>query len=534
MLFLKKISSVVLFLLLLLVDVVHPQISPGPLSKAHLKLEGISNCTKCHVLGEKVENVKCLACHTEIQSLISQNKGYHGNPDIKKQSCTKCHGEHFGRDFNIVHFDEKNFNHSKTGFVLKGKHKDVKCSDCHKKEFISDKKLRKKAKTFLGLSEKCSSCHKDYHQNRLGKNCEKCHDENSFVPAHRFNHNDARFKLTGAHKKVDCVKCHPVKKNEGVKTQFFKGIKFSSCTSCHKDIHEGKFGSNCEKCHTTVSFAKIKKTNEFDHSKTNFPLKGKHKTVKCYQCHGKKFKAKIKYKQCSDCHSDFHKGELIRNGVNPDCANCHNVSGFSNYKFGIEEHNQTEFKLTGSHLAVPCSSCHKTKNKTKTWKFKFSSFNCLACHENIHKNFMSEKYVKSDNCSFCHSTESWNKIKFDHSVTQFALEGKHKNVPCSDCHLKTNGNKKIQIFKTLTNNCTQCHEDIHLGQFIKENKNNCSDCHTFENWKPTKFDHNKTKFKLTGAHAKLQCMDCHIVDIKNDKKFIKYKLEKTSCESCHS
>ena len=53
------------------------QISPGDLSTLHAHLEGLSNCTKCHVLGNKVSNEKCLACHIEIQTAISLNKGYH-------------------------------------------------------------------------------------------------------------------------------------------------------------------------------------------------------------------------------------------------------------------------------------------------------------------------------------------------------------------------------------------------------------------------------------------------------------------------
>ncbi len=42
------------------------QISPGALSSPHSHLEGISNCTQCHELGNKVSDNKCLACHTEI------------------------------------------------------------------------------------------------------------------------------------------------------------------------------------------------------------------------------------------------------------------------------------------------------------------------------------------------------------------------------------------------------------------------------------------------------------------------------------
>jgi uncharacterized paraquat-inducible protein A len=56
---------------------VQTQISPGKLSKEHTSLEGISNCTACHDLGAKISEQKCLNCHKELKTRITQNKGYH-------------------------------------------------------------------------------------------------------------------------------------------------------------------------------------------------------------------------------------------------------------------------------------------------------------------------------------------------------------------------------------------------------------------------------------------------------------------------
>ena len=58
------------------------QISPGDLTSAHAHLEGISNCTQCHVLGDKVTNDKCLPCHKEINTRIQQRKGYHASSEV--------------------------------------------------------------------------------------------------------------------------------------------------------------------------------------------------------------------------------------------------------------------------------------------------------------------------------------------------------------------------------------------------------------------------------------------------------------------
>ncbi|MFZ0280585.1 MAG: hypothetical protein WAL29_02965, partial [Bacteroidales bacterium] len=63
------------------------QISPGDLSKPHEYLEGITNCTKCHILGNKITGEKCLDCHTEIKERISAGKGYHSSAEIKGKQC---------------------------------------------------------------------------------------------------------------------------------------------------------------------------------------------------------------------------------------------------------------------------------------------------------------------------------------------------------------------------------------------------------------------------------------------------------------
>jgi len=510
------------------------QISPGALSRAHSKLEGLSNCTKCHVLGDKVENFKCLNCHKEIKKTINEKRGYHSITEVKGKNCFSCHGEHFGRNFDLIHFNKEKFKHAKVGFNLDGKHSHIKCYDCHKKDFIRNSELKSREKTFLGLSKDCSSCHKDYHQGSLGNDCASCHNTTAFRPAPKFEHKNSKFKLTGAHKKVKCQACHKKNIRNGVEFQQFKGIDFKGCFSCHKDLHNGKFGKNCTRCHSTASFKLIGKIKGFNHELTNFPLAGKHRKVACAKCHGNNLASKPAHKFCNNCHKDFHKGAFVKNGRNPDCNKCHDVYGFNQFRFGIEEHNRTKFPLSGSHLAVPCSSCHAKNKSKKRWQFKFNSLQCIECHKNIHKNQMSQKFIGKNNCSQCHISESWDTINFNHALTNFPLEGKHSQIKCKDCHLKIIGNKKIQLFKTLTKECTQCHRDVHMGQFANNGRTSCQNCHNFNNWKPTRFNHNKTRFPLTGAHANLDCFACHKIVKKGNKRFVKFKIEDVSCASCHS
>ncbi len=510
---------------------IYAQISPGELSKAHADLEGISNCTKCHTLGKSLDNAKCLDCHKEIAGLINLNRGYHSNKKVKNENCWKCHGEHFGRNFQIIRFDENKFNHNEALYELAGKHKELECNKCHKKDFISDSKLKQKAKTFLGLTGECADCHEDVHRNTLGKDCASCHNEEKFKPAVKFNHDEAKFKLTGAHKNVGCEKCHAIENIDGKEFQRFTDIEFSSCNSCHTDVHKGKFGKKCASCHTTKSFTDVKNLKSFNHSKTAFPLIGKHKRVKCSSCHKGSLSFKPKFKYCYNCHSDFHDGEFENSGILRDCKECHNENGFSPSLFSMERHAELKFKLTGAHTAIPCTDCHYQGNK---WKFRISGDNCIECHEDFHSSVRNSKFFTGINCESCHSTGSWQSVTFDHNKTKFELLGKHKEEKCESCHFKSEEGKIVQHFNDLGTNCSGCHEDIHAGQFNESDSETCKTCHTFDNWEPTLFDHNNTGFALEGAHAKVECNQCHYAVSKGKVQYILYKIERTRCIDCHS
>ena len=54
-------------------------ISPGPLAKAHARLEGAEHCEKCHEQGRRVSPARCLACHQPVAERIAKKKGVHRN-----------------------------------------------------------------------------------------------------------------------------------------------------------------------------------------------------------------------------------------------------------------------------------------------------------------------------------------------------------------------------------------------------------------------------------------------------------------------
>jgi hypothetical protein len=61
-------------------------------------------------------------------------------------------------------------------------------------------------------------------------------------------------------------------------------------------------------------------------------------------------------------------------------------------------------------------------------------------------------------------------------------------------------------------------------------KKDCKECHTAEGWKIKKseksFDHNATRFKLTGQHQTVDCRLCH--------KSLKFLEAKSECAACHA
>jgi hypothetical protein len=526
------------------------QLSPGDLHKSHAHLEGLKNCSECHGIGQKISSDNCLKCHEMIRERIDSNQGLHAQPGFGE--CEKCHVEHYGRDFQLIYWEsgQENFNHQQTGFTLEGKHLTLKCRNCHQEKFITDKEKFLKAKkdlekTFLGLRKQCLNCHQDEHRGQLSLDCITCHTHNSWKPAEKFSHEHTGFPLQGKHISLRCEKCHPMLNDKPIAddTSYLKfaGIKYSHCTSCHTDVHKNKFGQDCQKCHTPSGWQNYNMVN-FNHSKTNFPLLGKHRSLACEKCHAPNQPLKIsQYSQCRDCHSNYHQGQFSSQLSAKDCKACHSEKGFVPVRFSIADHAETRFSLEGAHLATPCNACHQKINlnaNNETVKFQFVSIRCIDCHRNPHQiSAMQSEFVSQGECGGCHKTESWRIINFDHNQTKFTLEYRHTEIACIACHLP-DSNKQI-LFPGLVDRCSTCHNDPHMGQFAIKNNGQgfvtlCGNCHSPKNWKAEKFDHNRqAAFKLEGAHTKLDCKKCHFTMNKNGITFTQFKPIPHNCADCH-
>ena len=552
----------------------HAQLfSPGKLAKGHAHLEGLDNCTKCHPQGGKLSPELCLDCHTALRPHVEAGKGLHGRPEVKAKSCEKCHTDHEGRAHDMIRFDAKGFDHREAGWVLAGAHARADCEACREVRLITSTLVKKrlrgkhKAKTFLGLSNRCAKCHFDEHRGQLSKDCKKCHGESEFAPAPKFDHAKAAFGLRGAHRKVDCEGCHPGEKDSTTPNGAFpkplhadfaryRPIEHAQCTDCHEDPHKGRFGRRCTDCHSEVAWDRIKKKNlgkRGFHDKTRYPLEGRHQDVACEACHLPLGKRKqvfrgLPFDRCDRCHLDAHDGE-----VEGDCDACHDLEGFDVPRFGEEEHAKTDYPLEGAHRAVGCLGCHEEKRPpkpsrglAKALKRRKRAFvvsgralapkarRCAECHEDVHRGQLDARVTK-DGCEGCHRVQAWSEVTLDHAKqTRYPLTGKHAPAPCEGCHVAPKPGAPVR-YRPVEQRCASCHLDAHVGQFAAaDGKTDCARCHDTGGFEVKAFAHHETRFPLTGAHEAVECSKCHLSVEVGAARAARYRPLPTDCEGCHA
>ena len=514
------------------------QISPGELTDAHAELEGMGNCTQCHDLGNRQpSSAKCLDCHEDIQSLLDANRGYHSSQEVRAKECADCHSEHHGKNFDMMRFDEDNFDHDLTTYTLEGQHAVIECRECHQPEFILDEEIAGREGTFLGLVEDCKVCHEDFHQGTIANNedCASCHDIEAFRPAPFFDHDDTEYPLRGRHIEVDCIECHPITTRNGKEFQEFADIAFNDCIACHEDVHNEQLPGDCMQCHEVESFTSFIGQQAFDHDQTDFILKGKHQDVSCFECHDQTSEPLLVFQDqngigqqdCISCHEDVHEGRF---GTN--CIDCHNEESW--LMTGAPEdfnHDLTDYPLVGMHQEVDCKECHNTEKFTDPLAFD----NCFDCHEDYHEGEFVMAGIMTD-CIECHALEAgFEETTFTverHQDSEFQLEGAHIATPCFACHLSEE--PEHWTFREIGADCVDCHEDIHKGQFIVDGLNDCARCHDAETWFPTLFDHDNTAFALDGRHAEVECAACHKPTEEEGESFVEYKIPNFECVDCHS
>ena len=502
-------------------------------------------CASCHVAGKKFRDAPgaCIGCHRKDD----KHKGSLG------EKCADCHGQ--------ADWKETRFDHDKTRFALTFRHLTVACRDCHKSAVFKetpatcvgchrkdDNKLHRgrlgeKCETchvakgwketaafqhdrdtkypLLGRHRgaKCEACHtaaagpektptacvachrKDdrQHQGRLGERCETCHVPRDWKETATFQHDrDTKYPLRGRHRAAKCEACHTAPPARE-KTP-------TACVACHQkdDKHNATLGTACGDCHTERNWREAK----FDHERSAFKLRGKHRDVECKECHRDPKSYKGTEQTCAGCHGkdDRHKGTL---GAN--CADCHAETAWK-ATAGRFSHDNTRFALRNAHArpTLKCEACHKGPDA-----FRNTALECVACHRKDDQH----EGQQGDRCGQCHDDRGWKVQRFDHGLTRFPLLGKHAAVACAKCHTGAR-------FKDARIACVACHaqDDQHRKSLGAE----CGQCHNARAWSDWSFDHDtRTRFPLDGAHRAKACALCHTQPA-GDRV-----TAPTLCASCH-
>ncbi|MGZ8776240.1 MAG: cytochrome c3 family protein, partial [Mycobacterium sp.] len=322
------------------------------------------------------------------------------------------------------------------------------------------------------LGSRCDACHTAIWSGELtGDRCLACHTNVAQQAATR----------TGLHGRLDATA--------------------ATCRGCHTD-HKGAAAS-----------ATLVDPSLFPHDQTGFALTA-HITpavatdVGCRECH---LASPRDYAStdCVGCHQrlDTAKMAAHTDTYGSACLNCHDGKDTYGHAFA-----HTSYALTGKHAsAATCDGCHH--GATTLTALRATSQDCATCHD---KNDIHQGRLGSD-CAGCHNSDGWTGATLDHTTqTSFALTGKHADVACESCHVN-------HQWAGVGTSCATCHQkdDPHQGSLGSD----CAACHVTADWKDVTFDHSKTAFPLTEAHASVDCASCH----KNGQ----FRGTPTNCAACH-
>ena len=325
-----------------------------------------------------------------------------------------------------------------------------------------------------------------------------------------------------------CLDCHD-HADQKSKIASGRGLHASSsvagrpCWTCHLD-HKGR-GFDL------TGWAALGGPDRFNHDLADFPLRGKHATVACNECHQRSNRQGLKLylgesQVCGACHKADQPHRFERPAL-LECGRCHGEVAWKPGKkvlnFDHDDRAQAAFPVEGAHEAVACARCHPRAE----FNLVRDVSECSACHESPHAGHLFSK----PSCIQCHAPThgSFAAPEFDHDKrTKFALEGKHKKEPCASCHA-------AGVMTPPERACESCHADEsrHRRRFEAfGSPPACATCHPSNSWKPTAFDHaKKTRFALTGKHAETTCRKCHRGERPDD--FERFDAAKVGCIGCH-
>lgn len=463
------------------------------------------------------------------------------------EECDACHDQAGFRP-------APHFTHSER-FALDQGHAGIACDRCH---VIAESRPEIVEESFpfdRVRGTACADCHASPHRTDFAVDCDHCHREagtgSSRGGMTTELHALTGFRLRPPHDRVDCEKCHDPEidyEDRHPDPSLAGNLQTEdACEGCHEDIHGGQFlavGKRCLDCHDRDRFRPH--LFDLDRHALAFPLTEAHASTDCDSCHREDVTLGSRLfvgtpRECASCHESPHAGQFGEK--ERSCADCHEGGGFLPANFGRREHEPV-YALRGSHIAVPCRSCHTLDEPTGSRRFVGTPRECRACHRSPHGGQFAEE-LTTGGCGVCHGTtnETFAMGDFDHRRrTGHALEGAHADAECSDCHREITrssageGLATIRLYRGTSTACSSCHRDIHRGQFRRDGQTTCTECHgSTARWTGLEFDHDtRTAFPLGAAHEGLSCDRCHLpARLDDGTEVVVYKPLGTECNHCH-
>lgn len=381
----------------------------------------------------------------------------------------------------------RNFDHSRTGFLLSGAHIALPCEGCHQNG------------AFKGTPRDCASCHTSgmpFAANNTVKpqrhipsvvGCEVCHSNQTFVGRNKFRHEMVQ-------NTVRCETCHTGNGATGKSQQHMPVASNQLCSDCHKSFVDWLAGTvfthtelvvanRCDVCHNGRFPPAL--GEDADH----VPYRGLSGGV---------------FTNCDTCHKnfvDFRKARTHGSAlVLTDCKTCHDRGRFFP---AVGQPN------TPSHVNAPpdCEVCHQS---TTNWSDVTVVNVASAAARNKQKTLPTQKSAllrpgttakpanhipvpATANCDSCHRSKSnlAVAVRMDHR----AVAG----TGCKSCHNGAFTTKGATGARgTPTNH-------IPVTALLNGASMDCSACHlTAVSFASVRMDHNGSLGGVVGT-----CKTCH-------------------------
>lgn len=179
-------------------------------------------------------------------------------------------------------------------------------------------------------------------------------------------------------------------------------------------------------------------------------------------------------------------------------------------------------------LESRCSACHVPLHRAAEDR------QCSACHRGVAQDIAAHRRwhglvvpARTAPCRSCHTEHKgratplvvFDRAGFHHDRdSAWPLTGAHARVRCAACHAG------LAHFREAPQACAACHAraDVHRGALGSQ----CAQCHNTMRWKAVlPFDHDRTRYPLTGAHRTTACMGCHVGQ--------RWRGTPVACVACH-